>query len=181
MRRQTNNANVAKDAADSDWLFHIDADEFIWQGSSLSDEPVQVEDANTEVNLTVLERHFPEDGKQGTLFEGAFRATADLSEEDRKSVYGPFAAMIKRWQYSHGAGKGGVRTSDPLRLGVHNASEWRGDKWRGPARHVSTSAQLLHFDGLTPLHWLIKVWRYRRNPKDVQKVILQAHRAAQMD
>ncbi|MEQ3711716.1 MAG: hypothetical protein ABNH38_17500 [Tateyamaria sp.] len=89
--------------------------------------------------------------------------------------------MMKRGQYSHGAGKGGVRTSDPLRLGVHNATEWRGDKWRRAARHVSTSAQLLHFDGLTPVHWLVKVWRYRRNPKDVQKVILQAHRAAQMD
>ncbi len=117
MRRQTINANVVKDAADSDWLFHIDADGFIWQDSSLSDEPVQVEDANTEVNLPVLERLFPEGGKQGSLFEGAFRATADLSEEDQKSVYGPFAAMMKRGQYSHGAGKGGVRTSDPLRLG----------------------------------------------------------------
>ncbi|MEP1355897.1 MAG: glycosyltransferase family 2 protein [Tateyamaria sp.] len=117
MRRQTINANMAKDAANSDWLFHIDADGFIWQDSSLSDELVQVEDANTEVNLTVLDRHFPEGGKQCTLFEGAFRASADLSEEDQKSVYGPLAAMMTRWQYSHGAGNGGVRTSGPLRLG----------------------------------------------------------------
>ena len=95
-------------------------------------------------------------------------------------LIGPFAAMMKRGQYSHGAGKGGVRTSDRLRLGVHNATEWRGEKWRRAARHVSTSAQLLHFDGLTPLHWLVKALRYRSNPADVQKVILQRHRAAQM-
>ena len=72
MRRQSINANVAKGGADSDWLFHIDADEFIWQDRALSDELAQVEGANTEVNLTVLERLFPQGNTQDTLFEGTF-------------------------------------------------------------------------------------------------------------
>lgn len=181
MRRQSINANVAKDVSGSDWLFHIDADEFIWQDNPLSDELAQVKSANTEVNLTVLERLFPQGGAKSTLFEGAFRVTADLTEGNQAAAYGPFAAMMKRGQYSHGAGKGGVRTSDRLRLGVHNATQLRDDTWRRAARHVARSARLLHFDGLTPLHWLAKVLRYRRNPAEVQNVILQAHRAAQMD
>ena len=141
----------------------------------------EVKSANTEVNLTVLERLFPQGGAQSTLFEGVFRATADLTEGNQAAAYGPFAAMMKRGQYSHGAGKGGVRTSDRLRLGVHTATQLRDDTWRRAARHVARSARLLHFDGLTPLHWLAKVLRYRRNPAEVQNVILQAHRAAQMD
>jgi hypothetical protein len=88
MRRQTINANVVKDAADSDWLFHIDADGFIWQDSSLSDELAQAENANTEVNLTVLERLFPEGGKQGTLFEGTFRAQPICQKKIRNQFTG---------------------------------------------------------------------------------------------
>lgn len=181
MRRQTINANAAKAVATSDWLIHIDADEFIWQNSALGSELAQIEAANTEINLPVLERLFPHGRTQATLFEGMFRATADLEEAEQKAAYGPFEAMMKRGQYSHGAGKGGVRVGDSLRLGVHNATERRGDRWRRAGRHVSTSAQLLHFDGLTPLHWLVKVLRYRRTPTEVQKTILQAHRMAQID
>ncbi|MFL4468615.1 hypothetical protein ACERZ8_01525 [Tateyamaria armeniaca] len=40
---------------------------------------------------------------------------------------------------------------------------------------------MLHFDGLTPLHWVIKMMRYRRTPTEVQKTILQSHRAEQIE
>jgi len=181
MRRQTINANAAKAVAQTDWLFHIDADEFIWQDSPLSDALAGVGSDNTEVNLPVLERLFPRDHAQASLFDGIFRATADLPEADQSAAYGPFAALMKRGQYSHGAGKSGVRVRDDLRLGVHNATEWRDGRWRRAARHVADTARLLHFDGLTPLHWLIKIMRYRRTPPEVQKTILHPHRAAQIE
>jgi hypothetical protein len=181
MRRQTINANMAKRQSRADWLFHIDADEFIWQDSPLAGELAHVTAPQTEVNLPVLERLFPDQRPQAHLFDGVFRATADLDVADAQSAYAPFATFMKRGQYSHGAGKGGVRVDDPLRLGVHNATVQQGDTWLRSARHVSTAARLLHFDGVTPLHWLIKVLRYRQTPWEVQKAILQPHRAGQIE
>ncbi|MFL4468616.1 glycosyltransferase family 2 protein [Tateyamaria armeniaca] len=134
MRRQSINANAAKDVARTNWLFHIDADEFIWQDLPLADELAGGIADRTEVNLPVLERLFPHDVAQASLFDGIFRATSDLSATDQSVAFGPFAAMMKRGQYSHGAGKSGVRVHDDLRLGVHNATERRGAS--GDARRV---------------------------------------------
>ena len=181
MQRQTINANMAKRQSAADWLFHIDADEFIWQDRPLADELAQITAPQTEVNLPVLERLFPDQRPQSHLFDGMFRATSDLDQDDANAAHAPFAAFMKRGQYSHGAGKGGVRVGDDLRLGVHNATVQQGDRWRRSARHVSTAARLLHFDGVTPLHWLIKVLRYRQTPWEVQQAILQPHRAAQIE
>ena len=101
MRRQAINANAARDAARTDWLFHIDADEFIWQDGDFGRELATHRDQRTELNLPVLERIFP-DAPQRELFGGAFRATSDLSETD--AAFGEFAPFMKRGQYSHGAG-----------------------------------------------------------------------------
>ena len=180
MRRQTINANFAQNRCDLDWLFHIDADEFIWQGGTLSDELSKHDDPMTELNLPVLERVFP-DAPQGGLFNGMFRATSDLSDAEALDAFGAFAGMMKRGQYSHGAGKSGVCVGAGLRLGVHNATRTgsEGRQRRAP-KVVSRTARLLHFDGLTPLHWMMKVLRYRQTPPDVQARILQPHRAAQI-
>lgn len=180
MRRQAINANAARDAARTDWLFHIDADEFIWQDGDFGHELATHRDQRTELNLPVLERIFP-DAPQRELFGGAFRATSDLSETDADAAFGDFAPFMKRGQYSHGAGKSGVRVRSELRLGVHNAVRIgsEGRHRRAPSR-VSTTARLLHFDGVTPLHWLGKVLRYLRTPRQVQAALLQPHRAAQV-
>ena len=181
MRRQTINANAAQATCDTDWLFHIDADEFIWQDQELRTELATLTKGDTEVNLPALERLFPDARRQTHLFEGAFRASADLPQADAEQAYGAQAAFMKRGQYSHGAGKSGVPVGQGLRLGVHNAMVQVADRWRRAPKHVSTTARLLHFDGLTPLHWAMKFLRYRMTPPDVQSTILQPHRAAQID
>ncbi|MEO0938181.1 MAG: glycosyltransferase family 2 protein [Pseudomonadota bacterium] len=179
MRRQTLNANKALALAATDWLFHIDADEFIWQDGDFAKELADHHDPQIEVNLPVLERIFP-DGPQQTLFDGAFRATSEV--EDPEAAFGPFAAMMKRGQYSHGAGKSGVRATTALSLGVHNATRTRKDGTVRRARKaVSRTARLLHFDGMTPLHWVMKAARYRENPARVAAKVLQPHRQAQLD
>lgn len=181
MRRQTINANHAQNLCDLDWLFHIDADEFIWQDGDLATELAAHGDPTVELNLPVLERIFP-DGPQDTIFDGTFRVTSDLAEEQASAAFAPFYAFMKRGQYSHGAGKSGVRVGAGLRLGVHNATRTgsEGRQRRVPKR-VSTTARLLHFDGLTPLHWVMKCLRYQSTPPEVQASILQPHRAAQID
>ncbi|MBY5933848.1 glycosyltransferase family 2 protein [Tateyamaria omphalii] len=180
MRRQTINANRAQNRCDLDWLFHIDADEFIWQDGDLSAELSAHADPLTELNLPVLERIFPA-GAQSTLFDGAYRASSDLSEDDAEAAFAPFARFMKRGQYSHGAGKSGVQVGAGLRLGVHNATRTGSEgRQRRAAKRVSTTARLLHFDGMTPLHWVMKVLRYRQTPPEVQATILQPHRAEQI-
>ncbi|WP_415404222.1 glycosyltransferase family 2 protein [Tateyamaria sp. SN3-11] len=181
MRRQTINAGAAQAVCETDWLFHIDADEFIWQDTDLRAELASMTTGDTELNLPVLERLFPEAQGQRHLFDGAFRASADLPEHEAQQAYGAFAGFMKRGQYSHGAGKSGVPVRQGLRLGVHNAMVQGSDRWRRAPKTVSTSARLLHFDGLTPLHWALKFIRYRMTPPDVQSSILQPHRAAQID
>ncbi|CAN0187110.1 unnamed protein product [Chrysoparadoxa australica] len=88
---------------------------------------------------------------------------------------------MKRGQYSHGAGKSGVSVRQGLRLGVHNATIRSAERWKRAPKQVSTTARLLHFDGLTPLHWALKFLRYRLNPPNVQQAVLQGHRAAQIN
>ncbi|MEM8656317.1 MAG: glycosyltransferase family 2 protein [Pseudomonadota bacterium] len=181
MRRQTINANVAQKRCGLDWLFHIDADEFIWQDTPLREELATHADPMVEVNLPVLERVFPV-GAQQTLFEGSFRATSDLGPEAAEAAFGDFARFMKRGQYSHGAGKSGVRVGGGLRLGVHNATRIGPQgRQRRAAKHISTTARLLHFDGLTPLHWVSKMLRYSKTPPEVQASILQPHRAGQVE
>ncbi|MEL7099788.1 MAG: glycosyltransferase family 2 protein [Pseudomonadota bacterium] len=179
MRRQTLNANRARVLCAQDWLFHIDADEFIWQDGDFAAELAAHIDPMVEIGLPVLERIFP-DGVQVGLFDGQFRATSDL--EDPEATFGLFAAMMKRGQYSHGAGKSGVRRGTALRMGVHNATRKRPDGTTRRARRAwSGTARLLHFDGLTARHWLAKLDRYRANPADVAAQVLQPHRQAQLD
>lgn len=181
MRRQTINANAAQGMATTDWLFHIDADEFIWQDGDLGAELAALGRGQTELNLPVFERLFAPDVQQRTLFEGSFRGSSQLSEVDASAAFGPFAAFMKRGQYSHGAGKSGVAVGQCLRSGVHNAMIRGQNRWKRAPKQVSQTARLLHFDGLTPLHWALKFMRYRLNPPAVQQAVLQAHRAAQID
>lgn len=180
MRRQTLNANAAQEVATTDWLFHIDADEFIWQDGDMGAELAEMRPGQTELNLPVLERLFPEKGQSG-LFDGSFRATSDLSQDEAAQAFGPFADFMKRGQYSHGAGKSGVPVRQGLRMGVHNATVRGTERWKRAPKQVSATARLLHFDGVTPLHWALKFLRYRLNPSDVQDTILQPHRTAQIN
>jgi hypothetical protein len=180
MRRQTLNANAAQSVVAADWLLHIDADEFIWQDDDLATELGMLTDGQTELNLPVFERVFFE-GPQSGLFGGAFRTTSDLTEDEAAHAFGPFAHFMKRGQYSHGAGKSAVPVRQGLRLGVHNATVRGSERWKRAPRQVSTTSRLLHFDGVTPLHWALKFLRYRLNPPDVQQTILQGHRAAQIN
>lgn len=180
MRRQTINANVAQTRCKLDWLFHIDADEFIWQTGDFHAELAAHRDPSIALNLPVFERVFPASG-QAHLFDGMFRATSNLDDVAAQDAFGPFAIMMKSGQYSHGAGKGGVRVGNGLRLGVHNATVPTKGKWnRAPKRELKT-AQVLHFDGITPLHGILKTLRHLRSPQDARNTVPQAHRQAQVD
>lgn len=179
MRRQTINANHAQGRTDVDWLFHIDADEFMWSAGDLRGELADMP-AGCELNLRVLERVTPPAPRHP--FDGPFRAASRLEPAAARATFGEFAPMMKQGQYSHGAGKGGVPVGAGLRIGVHNAMAQAGDgQWQRAPVRISDSTRLLHYDGITPLHWALKFMRYALEPTEVRRSILQAHRRAQID
>ncbi|MEL6620431.1 MAG: hypothetical protein AAFP16_16265, partial [Pseudomonadota bacterium] len=135
--------------------------------------------AGHELNLPVLERVRPAAPRHA--FDGPFRATSKTDGAAAQATFGAFAPMMKQGQYSHGAGKGGVPVNAGLRLGVHNAMVRDGGDWHRAPAHVAQSTRLLHFDGITPLHWGLKFMRYALEPAEVRRSILQSHRRAQIE
>ncbi|MBV2360233.1 glycosyltransferase family 2 protein [Thalassococcus sp. CAU 1522] len=181
MRRQSLNANHAQARSDAGWMLHLDADEFLWQDRPLADELALVSELGAELRFPVLERTMRHGETQNTLFAGRFRRVSPSAAGINRVIYGDKARFLRDGMFSHGSGKCAV----PVRHGFHHyvhesVIDVDGKRVRPPSFR-STAARLLHFDGLTPLHWLVKILRYRRNPPDVQRQILPDHRFAQID
>ncbi|WP_425099832.1 glycosyltransferase family 2 protein [Tropicibacter sp. S64] len=173
-RRQALNANHALARTEADWLFHIDADEFLWQERSLGEELAVVSELNVELHLPVAERLYRIGAPRETIFDGLFRTStkglnrcADGGTHDAK-IFGDHLAVLLHGVLGHSAGKCGVRPGAGHRLGIHWS--YQGDTRHRVDRYRSTSTRLLHFDGLTPLHWLSKLVRYRDTDPDVMGV-----------
>jgi len=83
------------------------------------------------------------------------------------AVYGPARAgfLNDAGLLGHGAGKSFTRAGLPLAIGTHyplpagQATDDRSFLARPEWRHHLAEAVLLHFDGMTPLHWQLKLLR----------------------
>ncbi|MFW2543396.1 glycosyltransferase family 2 protein [Primorskyibacter sp. 2E107] len=173
-RRQALNANHALSQAGADWLFHIDADEFLLQARPLGEELTVVSELNVELHLPVAERLYCADTPRETIFDGLFRTStkglnrrADGTSHDPK-IFGDHDAVLLHGVLGHSAGKCGVQRGAGHRLGIHWA--FKGDTRHRAERYRSTSTRLLHFDGLTPLHWMSKLIRYRDTDPHVMSI-----------
>ncbi|WP_136443023.1 glycosyltransferase family 2 protein [Pacificoceanicola onchidii] len=173
-RRQSLNANHALGETKADWLFHIDADEFLWQQSPLGAELEVVAELDCELHLPVAERLYPAGATRATIFDGFFRTStkglnrrADGTSND-PVIFGDHLAVLLHGVLGHSAGKCGVRRGAGHRLGIHWS--YKGDTRHRTERYKSTSTRLLHFDGLTPLHWLSKLIRYRDTDPEVMNI-----------
>lgn len=179
LRRQSINANHALARSKADWMFHIDADELIWQNAPLGAELAAVAELGAELHLPVQERFYPNAVGAG-IYDGAFRA----STKDRKGfdpqIFGDQSDYLVCGVLGHAAGKCAVPVQDGYSLGVHWG--YRGGTGRDHRlpRYGSTAARLLHFDGLTPLHWQIKLLRYAAHDLDTLKHLVPGHRQNQI-
>lgn len=158
-RRQIINANIAYHACTADWLVHCDADEFIRDGRAMAKELAETPDGRDHLRLRVSERVMPAGIEQTGLFDGIFRLP--ISEEPRRLdvIYHPVEAFMDRGLTGHPNGKGAVRTGRGMRLNIHQP---QGEVPSWPI----TSTRLLHFDGLTRFHYLLKLLR-RAHEKDL--------------
>ena len=96
---------------------------------------------------------------QDGIFDGVFRFPATASKRALDQIYHPVAGFLDRGLTGHPNGKGLVRVGRGHQMGLHYP---QGDL---PSDHVR-GTRLLHFDGLTLLHYLIKLLR-RANEKSL--------------
>lgn len=182
-RRQGRNAMHAMAQCKTDWLIHIDADEFLWQGRPLGEEMAAVRELDCELHFPVHERFFFRNVPAGSMFDGAFRMTTkglnrrtDGRDNDA-IIFGAHMPVLNNGVLAHSAGKCAVPTDSDYRLGLHWS--YRGKGRDRAQRYRSTTTRLLHFDGMTRLHWLAKLMRYRDTPTGELK--FPPHRRAQIE
>ncbi|ETA52760.1 glycosyltransferase family 2 protein [Ponticoccus alexandrii] len=180
MRRQSLNAAHAQERCEADWLVHLDADEFLWQDSPLGAELPVVAELGAELRFAVLERSLMAGQGQAGLFDGVFRRASPGDKALDAVIYGALAPHLREGMFSHGSGKCAVPVGQGFRQMVHESYLESGGKRRRAPAWLSTTTRLLHFDGVTPLHWLLKLIRYKGQPLEVQKHILPPHRLAQI-
>jgi hypothetical protein len=181
MRRQSLNAAHAQAHCTADWLVHLDADEMLWQDRPLGPELAVVAELGAELRFPVLERVLPAGAPQAGLFDGVFRRASPGDAAMQAVIHGPLAPHLRAGMFSHGSGKCAVPVGRGFRQMVHESYlEEDGTRRRAPAWQ-STTTRLLHFDGVTPLHWLLKLLRYKMQPQAVQAQILPPHRQSQID
>ena len=174
-RRQTLVATQAYQRSKASWLLHLDADEFLWMlpGMRFTQELTIASDA-AFVALPNLERAYTSPAPM-MLFEGVFRVpTPAKSPLPPPLAYQ--APYVARGVSGHAGGKACTRTGLGAVLQPH-APRLNGER---PPSAPASAAVVLHFDGLTPLHWLMKLRRYAaHNPAQWER-FLAPHRRAQL-
>ncbi|MCC6002401.1 MAG: glycosyltransferase family 2 protein [Pararhodobacter sp.] len=171
-RRQSLVATHAYRARQTGWLLHIDADEFVWPADGLAADLAMAPADAIWLHLPVLERYWLSPAPQ-TLFEGAFMAPLPPGKPASDAARAPYLA---RGVAGHVAGKGCTRCGLPAELLPH-APRLHGLR---PPAATADHSRILHFDGVTPLHWLLKLLRYAAHAPAQWERFLGPHRRAQL-
>ena len=177
MRRQALNANHALARCGAGWLLHLDADEFLVQDRPWGRELASVRALGAELSLPVWERAYLDGAPPDGLFDGVLRgSTRGASQFDAQIFRG--ARHLQNGLLAYSAGKCAVPVGAGLRLGVHWAYVGHGKE--RATQYRSTHARILHFDGLTPLHWLVKLARYAQHAPEEMVKLISEHRRTQV-
>ena len=156
VRRQLLNAEQARKWMRSDWLIHIDSDEFLVSENSLRQELADLPMNVDLVRIRNLERVFPQDFTPTHVFQGMFRDQISGEPAEVEKVYGSSAMYLHNGLSGYSRGKTAMRSNSVRRPRLHPPRQQAKDE---PTAHVCASTRLLHFDGFTPLHWVAKLLR----------------------
>lgn len=151
-RRQIINANLAYRQCQADWLIHIDADEFIRSGAAVTRALTDAPRDCHHLRLRVAERVMPAGAAQKGLFDGIFRLPVQGQDAALTEIYHPVAGYLDKGLTGHPNGKAAVRVGRDLKLGIHQPLP------EIPSQPIA-GTRLLHFDGLTAFHYLLKLLR----------------------
>ncbi len=167
-RQRLNATRVYRDCR-TDWLLHVDADEYLCPppgatvGEVLAEAGADWPVARIRPVERVRLRGAPDTG----LFDGAFRVPGKLPEAERAALHGPHAPFFgPGGLLGHVAGKSFTRTGFDLDISVHGPlpndigfeSVAQEAAWLAEVA-VELPLPLAHYDGMTPLHWLLKLLR----------------------
>lgn len=180
--RQIVNAQDALRRAEVDWLLHIDADEFLSPQRDLSLELSQVPSGIEYLHLEMRERAFVGNRSPETIFDGAFRVPIGQEQRVLRLIYGPGFGFTNGGFAGQTAGKSLVRVKDcDLLMGIHRPRVPSAQARERPMGLACQSAVLLHFEGLTPAHWMAKITRYSQTARYSQGDLLGRHQKRQVN
>ncbi|WP_166417042.1 glycosyltransferase family 2 protein [Cochlodiniinecator piscidefendens] len=179
-RRQTINATRAYENCSVDWLFHLDADEFLHLEWSLEKQVKSLQNQQLWIKFLNVERAFVAKDDIGSIFDGVFKFPPDPENPDVE--YDTlFEHPLREGAFSgHKAGKAMCKTGHEMSVGLH-APRIGPMTSRNipPFRHAGCGI-ILHFDGLSPLHWAAKLLRYAAAGTADAKQMVGGKRLAQV-
>jgi hypothetical protein len=155
--RQCRNAQRVYDSTSVDWLLHCDADEYARNGEAIVEGLAQAPAVARYMRLLVAERVTLAEEPQLGIFDGVFRYGIKDFEDFGPEVYGLMCDFFRDGVTGHLAGKAFNRVGAGLQITLHSP------RGRQPHR-VIRSTRLMHFDGMTRLHFMLKLLRRAYEP-----------------
>lgn len=184
--RQKYHASRVLSQTAQDWVVHCDADEFVLPvdaAAELAPEAADESGAGPErgagpgvlpvgavlgavrrgaswMKLDVAERVQATDQPGGDIFSGLFRLPWAQFATQGPALYDEAQMLLlNRGVCGHQLGKAAVRSGRGLFLGVHRPMRAYGGAGRDVPFDGTRQLRLLHFDGLTRLHYALKMVR----------------------
>ncbi|MBY6151803.1 glycosyltransferase family 2 protein [Vannielia litorea] len=178
--RQAINATQAYRQAKVDYLLHLDADEFLHMARPFGEEVARLEEEDVWLRIPAVERCWLAGDRSEHIFSGVFRHPIKQAPRIARRIYGDkVAPFLANGLAGSSHGKPLVRTGHKVQVQVH-AAKLPG-KNNGWAPHKkATGLHVLHFDGLTPLHWAAKTLRYAEQGDEAIGNLLHDERALQV-
>lgn len=184
--RQRLNAGRAFRALEQDWMLFCDADEFLAPAGDFAAQlaacPAEVE----FLRLPVAERVLRADQPQQGIFDGIFRRALPGQETALAEIYGPIRSMmLTAGLTGHVMGKSVLRRGGSMPPAIHvplpgqpGPQKRREILASPPWQNWARDAVIAHFDGLTPLHYFLKLLRKRASLADAGPRAVSRHEPA---
>ncbi|WP_175570411.1 glycosyltransferase family 2 protein [Vannielia litorea] len=178
--RQAINATTAYKKVKADYLLHLDADEFLHMARPFAEEVARLEADDIWLRVPAVERCWLAGDRSEHIFSGVFRHPIKQAPLVAKRIYGEeVAPYLANGLAGSSHGKPLVRTGHKVQLQVH-AAKLPGKNSGWAPHKKATGLHVLHFDGLTPLHWAAKTLRYAEQGDEVIDHLLHEERALQV-
>jgi hypothetical protein len=155
--RQALNATHALERTRTDYLLHLDADEFLWQREELGRELAGLR-RGAFLQIGAVERVWAPGEDRAALFSPTFRVPENLFDPPDLSLTADEDGLTRWGLTGHATGKSVVPRGYGYKMNIHHPS-LRGTGGRKPPRTRSVDCSILHFDGITRLEWIYKLIR----------------------
>lgn len=160
-------ANLRRAYAESrhDWLLYCDADEFLRLDARFGSMKDVFALFGRDMRFHLFspaERFYAEGGPEGSIFDGSFRRSSAGMVAAAPAIYGDDLPYFVKGLLQDGPGKSMTRTRLPLEPNIHTPTDGTNGVIRASSEDIAALGRchMLHFDGLTRLHWALKLVRW---------------------